>query len=251
LTRRLDHRQRKSRGESLQRRYYAETASAYADLHDSDVEHTIALEYISMLMHGLGVRRVLDVGAGTGRVHMFLSRRSPWVSAVGVEPVMALISQAVQRNGVPPGSLVNAVGEDLPFRDASFDAIVATAVLHHTPNPQRVIAEMTRTARKAIFLSDKNRFAYGPIVGRVAKLGLWKAGLWHLAYAIKTKGKGYSFGRRDGVVYSYSVFDSYEQLDKWADRVFFIPLGPVTGRSVFHPLLTSGNVLLCAIRDPD
>lgn len=240
-----------SAGETLQRQYYADTAAAYNELHESDVEHTIALQYMAILIRGLGLHSALDVGCGTGRVYGFLSRHSPEVTALGIEPVMALISQAIQHNGIPSRSLVNASGEHLPFRDSSFDAVIATAVLHHTPHPERIISEMTRTARSAIFLSDKNRFAYGSPLGRVAKLALWKAGLWNLAYRIKTKGKGYSFGRRDGVVYSYSVFDSYQQLSEWADRLFLVPLGPTTGSSLFHPLLTSGNVLLCAVRDGD
>jgi SAM-dependent methyltransferase len=238
-------------GEAMQRDYYEETAAVYDGLHESDIEHTIALHYMLIIMTGLGIRSVLDVGSGTGRVSAFLLRHDPSLNVLGIEPVMALISQAVKQKAIPRRSLVNGVGERLPFRDASFDAVVETATLHHTPHPEYLISEMKRVSRKAIFLSDKNRFAYGASLGRLARLALWKAGLWSVAYRIKTKGKGFTVGKRDGVVYSYSVFDSYDQLVDWADRIILVPLGPITGKSVFHPLFTSGNVLLCALRDTD
>jgi hypothetical protein len=38
-------------------------------------------------------------------------------------------------------------------------------------------------------------------------------------------------------------------LSEWADRVIVIPTDEVKTKSVFHPLLTSFHVLLCAIRD--
>lgn len=235
----------------MQRDYYEETAAVYDDLHESEIEHTIALQYMLTIMTGLGIRSVLDVGSGTGRVSAFLARHDPSLNVLGLEPVMALIRQAVKQKGIPSRSLVNGVGERLPFRDASFDAVVETATLHHTPHPEYLISEMKRVSRKAIFLSDKNRFAYGGSFGRLARLALWKAGLWSVAYRIKTRGKGFTVGKRDGVVYSYSVFDSYDQLVDWADRIILVPLGPITGKSVFHPLFTSGNVLLCALRDTD
>ena len=86
-------------------------------------------------------------------------------------------------------------------------------------------------------------------MARVTKLILYKLGVWKVARFIQTKGRMYSFTEGDGIAYSYSVFDSYDQLAKWADYILLIPVDherPV--KSWFDPLLTSPGVILCAIR---
>src|SRR4029078_7533054 len=44
----------------------------------------------------------------------------------------------------------------LPFGDRSVDMAVESCVLHHLPDPSRLVAEMTRVARKAICLIEPN-----------------------------------------------------------------------------------------------
>ena len=53
------------------------------------------------------------------------------------------------------------------------------------------------------------------------------------------------------VVPAMIVFDSSAMLSEWADRVILIPTDKVKATSMFHPLLTSFHVLLCAVRDRD
>jgi SAM-dependent methyltransferase len=53
-----------------------------------------------------------------------------------------------------PGSApaVRAVGDRLPFRDASFDAALAILTLHHWPDWRRGVAELRRVARDHVVL---------------------------------------------------------------------------------------------------
>jgi ubiquinone/menaquinone biosynthesis C-methylase UbiE len=122
-------------------------------------------------------------------------------------------------------------------------------ILHHVKEPDQVVREMMRVSRKAVFLSDENRFAHGTTFGRWAKLLLCKMRMFRAAYLLKTAGKGYRFSEGDGLAYSYSVFDALEVLSEWSDRVIVIPTDEVKTKSLFHPLLTSFHVLLCAVRD--
>jgi hypothetical protein len=69
-----------------------------------------------------------------------------------------------------------------------------------------------RVAKKAIFLSDSNRFGRGSHTARLLKIALYKTGLWQAARFVQTKGKMYTISEGDGLQYSYSVFDSYYQL---------------------------------------
>jgi len=188
------------------------------------------------------------VGCGTGRGIGYFLERHPGLTIRAVEPVQELIDQC-QRKGIPADLVLCARGEELPFPDKCFDAVCEFGVLHHVREPDLVVREMMRVARRAIFLSDSNRFGGGRLPLRWAKLLLHKAGLWNAAYFLKTGGKGFRTSEGDGVSFSYSIFDSYGLLSEWADRVMVIPTKAATSRSWLHPLLTSDHALLCAIKD--
>jgi hypothetical protein len=56
-------------------------------------------------------------------------------------------------------------------------------------------------------------------------------------------------GPHDGLIFSYSVFDSLPVLADWADRIYLFPVGPERpSKSIFHPLLTSSLILLAAVK---
>jgi len=232
-----------------QRRYYAETASRYDAMHAHEGDDdSWNLTLVSALLQTIDARSVLDVGAGTGRGVRHLKSSRPDLRACGIEPVAALIDQAAAKSGGPQPVFVQGSGEALPFADASFDAVCSFAILHHVPQPDGVISEMLRVARKAVLIADSNRFGQGRWPIRIAKLALYKAGLWRTINYLKTSGKGYLFTLGDGVAYSYSVYDSFHQIAEWSERLMTIPAEPGRARSWLHPLLTSGGVLIFAVK---
>lgn len=129
-----------------------------------------------------------------------------------------------------------------PFPERSFDVVCGTGVLHHVRDPEPGIAEMTRVARHAIFLSDMNRFGTGSLVAGGAKLLLWKLRIWRVVDRLETRGRGYRVGPSDGVSFLYSVDDSLKALSAWADRTFLVPTVPARSRTWFHPLLSADHV---------
>jgi SAM-dependent methyltransferase len=230
--------------------YYTATAGVYDAMHvHEDDGHAVALRFISAFVTPLQIRSMLDVGCGTGRAVRHFRAQHSDIRVRGVEPIRALIRQAVEINGVPAGHVVCGRGESLPYPDGSFDALCELGILHHVPDPNAVVREMLRVARRAVFLSDANRFGQGSRFGRLAKLALYRLGLWPLANYVKTGGRGYDVSAGDGLAYSYSVFDSYELLAQWASRVILVPTSPSSAGSWAHPLLTAGQVLACATRD--
>ncbi|WP_261556532.1 class I SAM-dependent methyltransferase [Frankia tisae] len=229
----------------LQRKYYATTAGQYHEAHVRDDDpHSVALEYMSGLLTGLGARSILDVGSGTGRAATFLRQRHPAALVVGIEPVMDLLLRADRATGA---GYVCGSGQDLPFPDDSFDVVCSTALLHHVPRPAAVISEMIRVARRAVMISDANRFGQGSRFARLTKLALWRAGAWPLYTFLSTRGRGYHYSAGDGIFYSYSIFDSAPALDAWADRTFVIPTTP--GSTGYRPLLAAAEGLLVAVRE--
>jgi ubiquinone/menaquinone biosynthesis C-methylase UbiE len=232
----------------LQRDLFARSAAGYNEKHvHSGDEPSLALEHIFSLIQALDIKTTLDVGCGTGRGVRYLLNRG--ISVQGIEPVSAMLDQAVLKQVVPPHLLIRGEAQSLPFPDKSFDAVCELGMLHHVPDPDAVVREMLRVARKAIFIADSNRFGQGPVAARWLKLLLWKIHLWQATDWIKTLGKRYVVSDGDGLIYSYSVYDSLDLVARWADRTILIPTSLEKPRSWLHPLLTSSQVLLCGIRE--
>jgi ubiquinone/menaquinone biosynthesis C-methylase UbiE len=236
--------------EILQARYYEQSVADYDSMHNDseDHEHNLALQYIDMISNAFGLQTFLDVGAGTGRGIRFLQGRGKEVR--GIEPVAAMIERA-EANGVAKGVLLQGSGYKLPFEDGSVDAVFECGVLHHVDDPARMVAEMIRVAKRAVFLSDSNRFGQGGLPARLLKTALYKCGLWRAARYVQTRGKMYIISPEDGIQYSYSVFDSYQQLASHMQQIWLLPTaGEQSKRSSWlHPLLNSTHVLLCAFKE--
>jgi SAM-dependent methyltransferase len=237
--------------------YYQRTGSNYDTLHvhEGD-EHYLALTYLSSIIDLVGATSVLDVGAGTGRALEYLRRRYPGMRVLGLEPEPELRRIAVQEKGIPADSLVEGNGEKLPFSDGSFDVVCEFGVMHHVKQSRVVVKEMMRVARKAVALSDENRFAYGNWVGRWVKIALCHLGLFDALYWVVTRGKGHRYSEGDGLAYSYSVFDSINELSAWGDRLVMVTLdrnatapATTTRSTVFQPILSSFRMMVVAVRD--
>lgn len=232
----------------LQANYYEQTANSYEAAHLSDGdEHFVALEYMAGICAAVRAASALDIGAGTGRAVRHLALRQPAMRVVGLEPVEGLRELAIQRGG---GEFFAGSGEELPFKDDEFDVVIATAVMHHVPDPDLVIAEMTRVARTAVMISDANRYGSRRPLGGLVKLCMRATGTWNTYMQLKTRGKCYLLSEGDGVFYSYSLYDSIPHVSSWADRTFVIPTKGDRPRQWSGPLLTAPAGLLVGVREP-
>ena len=98
---------------------------------------------------GVPMPRLLDIGAGTGRIGW------PYVAAgddyIGVDFSFGMLREFMGRaawTGAPL-HLVQADGERLPFPDASFDAVLLMQVLSATRDGRGLIAEACRVLQPA------------------------------------------------------------------------------------------------------
>ncbi|HWZ99807.1 MAG TPA: class I SAM-dependent methyltransferase [Candidatus Dormibacteraeota bacterium] len=235
---------------ATQRRYYTETANRYERMHAHEGSgDAFNSKFVVAMLQMLGARSVLDVGTATGFRLVELRSALPGAFVCGVEPVSELLGVA-RRNDVPASaSLIRGSGLALPFADQSFDVVCEFAILHHVSDPQTVVKEMLRVAKKAVLISDSNRFGQGSLPVRLLKILMCKARIWRAFDWLRTRGKGYRITEGDGLSYSYSVYDSYDLLAAWANRLIVIPADPGKARNWCHPLLNSGGVLALAIRE--
>lgn len=130
---------------------------------------------------------VLDVPCGRG---FYLARYRHLLAnarLVGVEVDEATIDLA--REAVPHVGLARATIEDLPFRDAAFDAAICSEVLEHVRDDARALREVARVVRPggAIAITVPHAdypFAWDPVnwvlervTGRHVRRGPF-AGIW-------------------------------------------------------------------------
>lgn len=239
-----------SRGEQIQRKYYSDSASRYDQMHAYEgVADPSTIRFVQSILRMVDARSVLDVGTATGRGLPDLKDAVPEAFVCGVEPVAAFVDQAVQKGNTASGSILIGSGNALPFADRSFDVVCEFAVLHHVPDPGAVVKEMLRVAKKAVVISDANRFGQGSWLARLIKLGLYKSRLWGSFNFVRTMGRGYRITDGDGVSYSYSIYDSFELITRWADRIVLYSTSDKDISTWAFPLLTSGGMLLCALKD--
>ena len=83
---------------------------------------------------------LLDVGCGPGSITTGLAEAVVPGRAVGIDPDPARVDRAKV-------TVATARGENLPFADASFDAVFACAVLQHVAEPEVILREVRRVAR--------------------------------------------------------------------------------------------------------
>lgn len=208
----------------IQKKYYEHTAKEYDKMHlgdTGDVEHVIALRFLSSYLEFFNIKSILDIGAGTGRTIEFIQQYHPNVKIVGIEPVHELREQGYSK-GISREILIDGDGNSLSFEDDEFDLVCEFAVLHHVANPEKVVNEMLRVGKKGIFISDSNNFGQGNFVSRSIKQTLNAFGLWRFFNFIRTKGRRYQISEEDGLYYSYSVFNNLSQIKRKCSKIFLL-----------------------------
>jgi 2-polyprenyl-6-hydroxyphenyl methylase/3-demethylubiquinone-9 3-methyltransferase len=102
-----------------------------------------------------GGKRVLDLGCAGGFMAEALAQRGARVA--GIDPAAEAIeaARAHASKSVLDIDYSVGVGEDLPYPDAYFDAVVCVDVLEHVQDLGRVLAEVTRVLKPGgLFLFD-------------------------------------------------------------------------------------------------
>jgi len=113
-----------------------------------------------------GDARVVDVGCGTGQMALYLARGDRRV--VGIDMSAASLRLGVGAARRFAVDRVHFVQTDLHrqgLRDASFDVVFSSGVVHHTPDPAAAFATVARLARPGgtIVLGVYNAIARIPL----------------------------------------------------------------------------------------
>lgn len=133
----------------------ANTLESYEEIYGSD---DLRQEYlgearrafydeVAAVVAGLGPRRLLDAGCGTGHLLANVVARSEGVERVtGVDQATAGIAQLATVLPAAEGRVASVY--DLPFDDESFDVVICTEVLEHLAHPQQALEELARVCER-------------------------------------------------------------------------------------------------------
>jgi SAM-dependent methyltransferase len=111
-------------------------------VHDHRV--TVLCDRISSRL--VGMKSVVDVGCGDGRIISFLAARLPQIQFRGFEV------PPLRRSLAAPVEVFN--GRKIPLPDRSVDAVILVDVLHHADDPFALLAEACRVAKSLIIIKD-------------------------------------------------------------------------------------------------
>ncbi len=108
-------------------------------------------------------KRVLDVGCGPGWLTVQYAKGGAIVDAVDLTPRAVEITRAHLASCGLTANVRTANAEALPFADGSFDLVISSGVLHHTPDTFKAFRECRRVLKP----------------GGIAKITLYRKGIAH------------------------------------------------------------------------
>lgn len=117
-------------------------------------------------------RRVLDLGAGTGKFTELLTRSG--ADIVAVEPVAEM--RAKLEAALPSVTVFDGTGETIPLGDAAVDGVVAAQAFHWF-DPGRAVPEIIRVLRPfgGLALVWNQRDESVPWVAEMSRITRWTA----------------------------------------------------------------------------
>lgn len=125
-------------------RFYDTIADSFDDIMNAyDVRRRLEVVFDELLADvDLREKSLLDAGCGTGRFSESAVCRGATVTSVDIGA--SLLKHVARRCAARP-----ACGDimQLPFADETFDVVISSECIEHTPDPQRAVNELIRVCR--------------------------------------------------------------------------------------------------------
>ena len=170
---------------------------------------------IAQIFKERGVKIILDLGCGTGRHLVYLSKLGFRMYGFDASPrALALAQEWLSESGLKADIKLHKMEAPFPYADGFFDAVIAVHVIHHNlvRDILKTIHEVERVLRPwgSIFISVPT--------DRTPSRGDWDLQMVEKGTYIPHKGK------ESGVLHHYfteeeiySMFDSFDILEMYID----------------------------------
>lgn len=128
--------------------YFRRNAVRWDSLRCLHVADDAVEQALLTLVPDRGVRDLLDVGTGTGRILELLAPRVGNATGIDLSHDMLSVARAnLARNGLRNCAVRQADMLALPFDDGAFDLVTVHQVLHFADQPAAAVAEAARVMR--------------------------------------------------------------------------------------------------------
>ncbi len=136
-------------------------ASAYAHADFAEPHQAIVDRFAACFPHHT-VRRLLDLGCGSGDVTLRFARAYPEAEVLGVDGAEAMLAHArAAASAVDPAARVRFLRARLPapFLPGGFDTLISNSLLHHLADPATLWETAAHCAAPgaALFVADLAR----------------------------------------------------------------------------------------------
>ena len=136
-----------------------EESFATGDFYNRQTQDSKHLEKILGIVRISDGMRILDLGTGRGYLSFPIAKNNPGCEVIGLDIVNATLEANRVRatdEGIKNLSFVNYDGIDFPFEEDSFDLVVTRYALHHFPDIEHSIGEVSRVLKNGgmLFISD-------------------------------------------------------------------------------------------------
>lgn len=103
--------------------------------------------------------KILDLGVGSGYLSFPIAKKYPDISVIGldiVEKALEANRSTAKEENVRNINFITYNGIDFPFSDNEFDMVISRYALHHFPDIQKSISEVSRVIKQEgfLFISD-------------------------------------------------------------------------------------------------
>jgi 2-polyprenyl-3-methyl-5-hydroxy-6-metoxy-1,4-benzoquinol methylase len=142
--------------------FYESIADRFEGMdHPADLRRRLDLVFDECLRSAsLDGARLLDAGCGYGPFSHAAARRG--AAVISVDIGTRLVGRAAARSG-SRGVVSDACA--LAFRDGSFDVVVSSEMIEHTPTPEQAVRELGRVLRAGglLVVTTPNRLWQAPV----------------------------------------------------------------------------------------
>ena len=127
-----------------------EESFATGDFYNRQTQDTEHLEKILGFLKISDGMRILDLGTGSGYLSFPIAKNNPGCDVIGLDIVNAALEANRTRadvEGIENLSFVSYDGIDFPFEDDTFDLVVTRYALHHFPDIEHSVGEVSRVLK--------------------------------------------------------------------------------------------------------
>ncbi|MFX1329439.1 MAG: class I SAM-dependent methyltransferase [Promethearchaeota archaeon] len=170
------------------------------------------MERITKIFQERGVRRILDLGCGTGRHLIFLSKKGFEVYGMDASSkALEIAREWLNEENLELNLILNRIEHKFPYEDSFFDAIISIQVIHHN-----LMKDITFTVNEISRILKPKGIIYitFPKLEGTSRLEEWELKEiekgTYIPQAGKEKGLPHHFFTIDEI---HQVFNSYNLLE--------------------------------------